>query len=141
MRQTIERAAAQATHSESRRKLVWAAGLIALAAAMAGLGWWLGRGGGTVSPAEYQQITFRTGFMGNARFTPDGSVVYSATWDGGENQLYLARLGESGSRELGLKDAELLGISKGGLFRSYKKDGPGKYKLCAHVGSGQIDLE
>lgn len=34
-----------------------------------------------------------------------------------------------------------LGISKGGLFRSYKKDGPGKYKLYAHVGSGQIDLE
>ena len=107
-------AAAQATHSESRRKLAWAAGLIALAAAMAGLGWWLGRGSGTASPAEYQQITFRTGFMGNARFTPDGSVVYSATWDGGENQLYLARLDESGSRELGLKDAELLGISKSG---------------------------
>jgi len=74
----------------------------------------LGRGNGTASPAEYQQITFRTGFMGNARFTPDGSVVYSATWDGGENQLYLARLDESGSRELGLKDAELLGISKSG---------------------------
>jgi eukaryotic-like serine/threonine-protein kinase len=107
-------AAAQATHSESRRKLAWAAALIALAAAMAGLGWWLGRGSGTASPAEYQQITFRTGFMGNARFTPDGSVVYSATWDGGENQLYLARLDESGSRELGLKDAELLGISKSG---------------------------
>src|SRR5712671_1489277 len=107
-------AAAQATHSESRRKLVWAAGLIAVAAAMAGLGWWVGRGNGAASPAEYQQITFRTGFMGNARFTPDGSVVYSATWDGGENQLYLARLDESGSRELGLKDAELLGISKSG---------------------------
>ncbi len=107
-------AAAQATHSESRRKLAWAAGLIALAAAMAGLSWWLGRGSGTAPPAEYQQITFRTGFMGNARFTPDGSVVYSATWDGGENQLYLARLDESGSRELGLKDAELLGISKSG---------------------------
>jgi hypothetical protein len=34
-----------------------------------------------------------------------------------------------------------LGISKGGLFRSYKKDGPGKYKLYAHVGSGEIDLQ
>src|SRR5258706_6156056 len=107
-------AVAQATHSETRRKLAWAAGSIALAAAMAGFGWWLGRGKGSAPPAEYQQITFRTGFMGNARFTPDGSVVYSATWDGGDNQLYLARLDESGSRELGLKDAELLGISKSG---------------------------
>jgi hypothetical protein len=34
-----------------------------------------------------------------------------------------------------------LGISKGGLFRSYKKDGPGKYNLYAHVGSGEIDLQ
>ncbi len=34
-----------------------------------------------------------------------------------------------------------LGISKGGLFRSYKKDGSGKYNLYAHVGSGEIDLQ
>jgi hypothetical protein len=33
-----------------------------------------------------------------------------------------------------------LGISKGGLFRSYKREGPGKYNLYAHVGSGEIDL-
>jgi hypothetical protein len=40
----------------------------------------------------------------------------------------------------GALEAPALGISKGGLFRSYKKDGPGKYKLHAHVGSGEIDL-
>ncbi|MGB6386812.1 MAG: hypothetical protein WBE45_09360 [Terriglobales bacterium] len=34
-----------------------------------------------------------------------------------------------------------LGVSKGGLFRSYKKDGPGKYRLYAHVGSGELDLD
>jgi len=34
----------------------------------------------------------------------------------------------------------VLGVDKGGLFRSYKKDGPGKYKLYAHVGSGELDL-
>ena len=34
-----------------------------------------------------------------------------------------------------------LGVSKGGLFRSYKKDGPGKYKLYAHIGSGELDLD
>jgi hypothetical protein len=33
-----------------------------------------------------------------------------------------------------------VGIWKGGLFRSYTKDGPGKYRLYAHVGSGEIDL-
>jgi len=86
----------------------------ALATILGIAGWWLGRASVKPSLAEYQQITFRTGSMGNARFTPDGSIVYSASWDGGENQLYMARTDETGSRELGLKDAELLSISKTG---------------------------
>ena len=85
-----------------------------LAAAMIGLGWWLGRGRGAAPPPEYQQITFRTGSIGNARFTPDGSIVYDASWEGGLHQLYLARTDDNGSRELGLKNAALLSISKSG---------------------------
>jgi eukaryotic-like serine/threonine-protein kinase len=87
---------------------------IALAAMMLGLGWWLGRGSGQTPIAEYQQITFRTGSIGNARFTPDGSIVYSAKWEGGDDQLYMSRTDDPGSRELGIKEAELLSISKGG---------------------------
>jgi len=104
----------QVRTASSRRRLEVAAGVIVIAAAMLGLGWWLGRGGEATAPPEYQQITFRTGSIGNARFTPDGSIVYSASWDGGDNQLYLARTDENGARELGLKDAELLSISKSG---------------------------
>ena len=100
---------------QPRRKL-----LIAIAAGLAfaclvyGLGWLTGKSGARVPQAEYQQITFRTGSIGNARFTPDGSIVYSASWDGGENQLYMSRTDDPGSRELGIKDAELLSISKNG---------------------------
>jgi len=99
----------------SRRRLISAllAGL-ALAIIMLGLGWWIGRSGAKAPLAEYKQITFRTGSIQNARFAPDGSVVYSASWDGGEDQLYLARTDDPGSRELGIKDADLLAISKGG---------------------------
>ncbi|HTW59930.1 MAG TPA: protein kinase [Terriglobales bacterium] len=104
----------QAESASSRRWVLTAAGLVVLAAAMLGLGWWLGRGSGAAPPAEYKQITFRTGSMGNARFTPDGSIVYSASWEGSDNQLYLARTDDTGSRELGLKNAELLAISKSG---------------------------
>jgi Tol biopolymer transport system component len=107
-------AAQQARSDNSRRKLAVAAGAIAVAAAMLGAGWWLGRSSVVFSSPEYQQVTFRTGSIGNARFTPDGSVVYDAAWDGGANQLYLARTDENGSRELGLKDATLLAISKSG---------------------------
>jgi eukaryotic-like serine/threonine-protein kinase len=97
-----------------QRKLASVAGAIVLLAAMIGLGWWLGRGSGAAAPAEYQQITFRTGYLGNARFTPDGGIVYTASWEGGEDQFYLARTDENGSRELGLKNADLLSISKSG---------------------------
>ncbi len=73
-----------------------------------------GKSGARAPQAEYQQITFRTGSIGNARFTPDGSIVYSASWEGGDDQLYMSRTDDPGSRELGIKDAELLSISKGG---------------------------
>jgi WD40 repeat protein len=121
-------AVAQARGAESRRKLLSVAGVIVLAAAMSGLGWWLGRGSGALPPPEYQQITFRTGSIGDTRFTPDGSIVYSASWDGGDYQLYLARTDDNGSRELGLKDADLLSISKNGeLAIRLKTTGLGGY--------------
>jgi Tol biopolymer transport system component len=100
--------------AESRRKLARIAGAIVLAALLITAGWWLGRGRGAAPPAEYQQITFRTGSIGNARFAPDSSIIYDASWEGGTHQLYLARTDDNGSRELGLKDAALLSISKSG---------------------------
>lgn len=36
--------------------------------------------------------------------------------------------------------ASAFNVSKGGLFRSFDQDGPGKYRVHAHVGAGQIDL-
>jgi eukaryotic-like serine/threonine-protein kinase len=94
--------------------LVGIGAAVAVAAIMLALGWWLGKGSGHASFPEYQQITFRMGSIGNARFTPDGSIVYNAEWDGGQSQLYIARTDDPGARELGLKDAELLSISKNG---------------------------
>jgi len=103
-----------AASAESRLYAVFGGGAAVLALAMLALGWWLGKESATAPPAEYQQITFRTGSIGNARFTPDGSIVYSAAWDGGEQELYLARTDENGARELSIKHAELLSISKTG---------------------------
>jgi len=104
----------QADAAGSKRVFGVAAGVIVLAAGMLALGWRLGRGTGAEVPPEYQQITFRTGSIGNARFTPDGSIVYTANWDGGDKEMYLARTDENGARELGIKGAELLAVSKSG---------------------------
>jgi len=111
---TSAKATAVASAPPRSKRLLPIAGALAIALVMLALGWWLGRGSGRAPQAEYKQITFRTGSMGNARFTPDGSIVYSASWDGGEDQLYLSRTDDPGARELGLKDAELLSISKSG---------------------------
>jgi hypothetical protein len=37
-------------------------------------------------------------------------------------------------------DAAPFEISKGGLFRSFEWKGPGKYRLHAHAGAGQVTL-
>src|SRR5271167_2716265 len=111
---TARVAAAEAAVQPPRRLLIGLAAGLAVACAVYGLGWLTGKSGSRAPQAEYQQITFRTGSIGNARFTPDGSIVYSASWEGGDNQLYMSRTDDPGSRELGIKDAELLSISKSG---------------------------
>jgi len=98
----------------TRKPLLGIASALALALITLGLGWWLGHGNAHTPPPEYKQITFRTGAIGNARFAPDGSVVYSAWWEGGAQQLYMNRENDPSARELGLKDAELLAISRSG---------------------------
>jgi len=40
----------------------------------------------------------------------------------------------------GQVEAAAFHVSKGGLFRSFDQNGPGKYRLHAHVGAGQVDL-
>lgn len=40
----------------------------------------------------------------------------------------------------GQVDAEVFGDSKGGLFRSVSKESGGKYRLHAHVGTGQLSV-
>src|SRR5215475_14509491 len=37
-------------------------------------------------------------------------------------------------------DAEIFGDSKGGLFRTVSRKGEGKYRLRAHVGTGQLSV-
>jgi len=40
----------------------------------------------------------------------------------------------------GQLDIPSFGVSKGGLFRSLDQSGPGKYRVYANVGAGQLDL-
>lgn len=37
-------------------------------------------------------------------------------------------------------EASAFNISKGGLFRSFDRSGPGKYRVHAHIGAGQVEF-
>jgi len=111
---TSAQAAIAAAKRAPQKKFVFAAAAVLLAAAAGAFGWWTGRQSGTPAAPQYSEITFRTGAVSNARFAPDGSVVYAAKWVGAPQQLYISRPGDAGSAEIGLKDAELLAISKTG---------------------------
>ena len=54
---------------------------------------------------EFQRVTFRRGVVGRARFTPDGNIVYQASWDSGPDATYLAIPGSPESRDLGIRGA------------------------------------
>jgi serine/threonine protein kinase/Tol biopolymer transport system component len=63
-------------------------------------------------PPTYQQLTFRRGAIGLARFTPDAnSVIYSAAWDDKPFELFSTSPGNPESRSLGLSNAWLLSVS------------------------------
>ncbi|HUD73001.1 MAG TPA: hypothetical protein VMQ62_13665, partial [Dongiaceae bacterium] len=96
------------------RVLLWPA--VAIAALVAAAAWWTGRS--ERAPAvevAYKQLTFRSGIVSAARFTPDGeTVVYAAAWEGKPTSLFTARVGSPESRPLGIEGADLLSISKSG---------------------------
>ncbi|MBZ5647989.1 MAG: protein kinase [Acidobacteriia bacterium] len=96
-----------------RVKVRMVAAVIAVAIALA-LGIAMGKGAMRTTPPSFHPVTFRLGWMGDARFTPDGDMVYSAAWDGKQRELYVGRQGSPGERSLGIPDAEVLAVSKNG---------------------------
>jgi DNA-binding winged helix-turn-helix (wHTH) protein len=70
--------------------------------------WWAHQ---PVQPS-FQQVTFRSGSIANARFGPDGeTILYTANWDAAGNRLYLANTVSPESRALDFKYARLASVS------------------------------
>lgn len=95
------------------------AAIIALAAALAGITiafvyfqWNTGRHG---AQPQLEQLTFQSGVVGAARFTPDSSsVLYSARWNNGESRIYLVHLKELSSQVLNVPGGTLSAVSPAG---------------------------
>jgi serine/threonine protein kinase/Tol biopolymer transport system component len=65
----------------------------------------------TPSPS-FQRVTFRRGYIDNGRFANAGhTIAYSASWDGNPYRVYSTQAESPESRDLGIANAHLLGVS------------------------------
>jgi eukaryotic-like serine/threonine-protein kinase len=103
---------AQQQIPKPRRRYAWmiaaAAGIILLAAGVVLGRRWISR---APSPS-FQRITFRRGFVDGGRFANGGrTIVYSASWDGNPFRVYSTQAESPESRDLGIVNARLFGVS------------------------------
>ena len=90
------------------RMIPVAAGILLLVAAGVVAGRWTSR---TPSPS-FQRVTFRRGIIDNGRFANGGrTLAYSASWDGNPFRVYSTQAENPESRDLGIANAHLLGVS------------------------------
>jgi serine/threonine protein kinase/Tol biopolymer transport system component len=70
---------------------------------------------GTRPPATFQRLTFRSGTVLSAHFSPDGETIfYGARWAGDPVSVYTARTDSPESRNLGFGTADVLSVSSTG---------------------------
>jgi eukaryotic-like serine/threonine-protein kinase len=104
---------AQAPHQLKWRAAAAAAGLVIVALAAG----WFARGA-TVPPLSsptFHQVSYRRGTVYAARLSSDGkTVIYSAAWDGGPVQLYVASKDFPESRAIDLNQGMLLSVNSSG---------------------------
>jgi eukaryotic-like serine/threonine-protein kinase len=96
----------------TRLYLAAACALFALAALA---GWLLSAAFRPAASAHFHQLTYRRGAPGTARYTPDGkNVIYSATWEGADPELYIVPSDGVAGHPVGIKNARLLSVSSRG---------------------------
>jgi eukaryotic-like serine/threonine-protein kinase len=87
----------------------------------------------------FQRVTFGRGYVGNARFGPEGQVLYSAAWEGRPMELFAVRIEGLDSRPVNAAGPRLLAVSRAGeaafvndeatLMRAPLEGGPAKAVL------------
>jgi len=112
-----------------RSRSAWIVGTLAVAI-LAGLGgWWAARArpAASATAPRFQRLSFQSGGLGNARFTPGGDVVYGLRPTGSLTgaRLYLTRLGSPESKPYDF-DGDVFSVSKSGdlaIFQMLKTGG------------------
>jgi len=87
--------------------------LVAGVAVVAGAAmFFVGRRTSRVPSPSFQRVTFRRGNITGGRFANGGkTIAYSAAWDGNPSRVYSTQAESPESRDLGIANARLLGVS------------------------------
>jgi eukaryotic-like serine/threonine-protein kinase len=97
-----------------RKSWIWAAALAGLTFLVGfALAAWL-RAPAPVAHPKLHRITFRRGTIWNARFTPDGSLIYGAAWDGRPVEVFASQSNSAEARSLGMTATDILAVSPTG---------------------------
>jgi serine/threonine protein kinase/Tol biopolymer transport system component len=101
--------------SKSKRlPLIGGAVLVALLATTLG-GFLIGERSAIPPVPTFHELTFRRGALTSARFAPDPrSAIYSASWDGTPQAVFISSPNSTESRNLGLAQTKVLAVSTGG---------------------------
>ncbi len=96
-----------------RRRYAWMIGLAAGALLLVAAGVVLGRRlTPRTSSLSFQRISYRRGMVDNGRFANGGrTIAYSAAWDGNQSRVYSTQVESPESRDLGIINGHLLGVS------------------------------
>jgi len=91
---------------------------------------------------QFQRITFRKGFVHQARYTADGrNIIYSASWEGGPGRIYFAIPGSPDSRDLGMPEnsglASISSKQEFAFFSSPYGDGGTSTLYTSSISGGQ----
>jgi len=94
-----------AAPSKSRKRWIWPVVAALLAGALLTAGFFLRDRTPHHGQPQFQRITFRKGYVDQARFTTDGkNIIYAASWEGGPGRIYFAIPGSPDSRDLGMPE-------------------------------------
>jgi eukaryotic-like serine/threonine-protein kinase len=120
------RAVAPGTHAEFRelkvfpfvsqwRRLALLAGALLLLAAVGVVAFTIGEHANARLVPTFREISFRRGSLLAARFAPDPrSAIYSASWEGNPEEVFVSSPNSTESRDLGLPSTEVLAVSSAG---------------------------
>jgi eukaryotic-like serine/threonine-protein kinase len=119
----------------SRRRWLPFVAALALAAAGGAALFLAGRLTARATSLTFEPLTFRRGSITYAKFAPDGrTIVYAASFEGGDAEIYSTQPGSPESRSLGLK-ADLQAVSRHGEL-AVLLDRPGSGAVLARLPLG-----